>query len=97
MADPIIKCYEDKLNPADAVLVVTTDKYTYTFPIKDAAEAEKATEKLDVKAEIARREKILDANAAYIAAKVIGKNAPKEIDYSGLVKSFGDAGTGGKG
>jgi len=96
MADPIIKCYEDKLNPADAVLVVTTDKYTYTFPIKDAAEAAKATEKLDVKTEIARREKILDSNTAYIAARVSGKDAPKEIDYSGLVKSFGDAGAGGK-
>lgn len=95
MADPVIKCYEDKLNPADAVLVVTTDKYTYTFPIANVAEASKSTEKLDVTKEIARREKILDANTAYIAAKVSGKETLKEINYSGLVKSFGDA-AGGK-
>lgn len=92
-----IKCYEDKLHPTDAVLVVTTDKYTYTFPIKDAAEAAKATEKLDVKAEIARREKILDANTAYITARVSGKATPKEIDYSKLITVAGDAGAGGKG
>lgn len=92
MADPIIKCYKDKLNPADAVLVVTTDKYTHTFAIRDVETASKAAEKLDVTAEIARREKILDANTAYIASRVSGKTAPKEIDYSKLITVAGNAG-----
>jgi len=97
MADPIIKCYEDKRNPANAVLVVTTDKYTHTIPIRDVASAAKATEKLDVMVEIARREKILDANTAYIASKVSGKETPKEIDSSKLIAASVGTGTGGKG
>ena len=97
MADITVKAYEDKLNPKDAVLVATTDKYTFAFPIRNVEETSKSEEKFDVAKAVAYREKILAVNAAYIASKVSGKETPKEIDSSKLIAASVGTGTGGKG